>query len=323
MFAFLTSSLGQIWSLPYPEEDCTGRVVIVSGANTGLGREAARHFTRLNAAKVILACRNVDKAEAARRDIEVTTGRSGVVESWQLDLSAVDSVKAFTDRAAALDRLDILVNNASVLSIEWSLADGHETMVTVNVISTFLLTLRLLPVMRRTAMRFNVTPHVVIVSSDASFLTSFPERHAENIIQRLQLNQQYQDRYNVTKLLQLMATRELARACDASAKSNVIINALNPGFCDTELFRAVPAPFSLVIRFGLAIFGRTPEMGSRTLMSAAFAGHDTHGRYMTNCRMHSWPSLIDGAEGERLCQRFWRELVQVLDDIDPDVSKNI
>ncbi|PFH60511.1 hypothetical protein XA68_10825 [Ophiocordyceps unilateralis] len=324
MFAFFASALlGQFKALPYPDQDCTGRVVIVSGANTGLGLEAARHFTRLNAAKVILACRNLDKAEAAKRDIEQTTGRSGVVEAWQLDLAVLDSVKAFADRAAALERLDILVNNASVLSFEWALADGHETMVTVNVISTFLLTLRLLPTLRRTAQRFNVAPHVVIVSSDAAFMTSFPERHADNILQRLQLNQGFNDRYNVTKLLQVMGMRQLAGACDASAKGHVIINTLNPGFCGTELFRSLPLPFSLVIRLGFALFARSPETGSRTIMAAAFAGDEMHGRHMTDCVLHQWPPLIAGDEGERLCDKFWRELIQVLDGIDPGVSDNI
>lgn len=64
-----------------------------TGANIGLGKEAARHFVQLNAAKVIIACRSVEKGENAKQDIESTTGRKGVVDVWQLDLQSYDSVR--------------------------------------------------------------------------------------------------------------------------------------------------------------------------------------------------------------------------------------
>ncbi|RSL62491.1 hypothetical protein CEP54_005678 [Fusarium duplospermum] len=93
--SFWESLRGQFVTLPYPEQDCTGRVVIVTGSNTGLGLEAARHFVRLNASKVILACRNVDKGEAAKKDIEESTGRRHVAQVWHLDLCSYESVKSF------------------------------------------------------------------------------------------------------------------------------------------------------------------------------------------------------------------------------------
>lgn len=138
----------------------------------GLGLEAARHFVRLNASKVILACRSVDKGEAAREDIEATTQRPGVAEVWQLDLTSFDSVKEFAARAAKLDRLDVLINNAAVSTLKWQIADGHELMTTVNVLSPLLLTVMLLPTLRRSGGKFNTTPHVVIVSSDGAFMVS-------------------------------------------------------------------------------------------------------------------------------------------------------
>lgn len=137
-----------------------------------MGREAARHFVRLGAGKVILACRNVDAAEDARKDIEASTGISDIAEVWKLDLSSFESVREFAARAAKLDRLDVLVNNAAVLQYVFSVAEGHEEQVTVNVISTFLLTLMVLPVLRKTAKTFNVTPRVVTVASDAAYFVS-------------------------------------------------------------------------------------------------------------------------------------------------------
>lgn len=78
----------------------------------GLGKEAARHYVRLNAEKVIIACRSIEKGEAAARDIEQSTGRKGVVEVWQLDLSSYENVKQFAERAKGLRRLDSIVENA-------------------------------------------------------------------------------------------------------------------------------------------------------------------------------------------------------------------
>lgn len=66
--------------IPYPTRDFTNETVIVTGANAGLGLEAARHFTRLNAAKVILAVRSISKGEAAKQSIESSTKRTSVVE---------------------------------------------------------------------------------------------------------------------------------------------------------------------------------------------------------------------------------------------------
>jgi retinol dehydrogenase 12 len=116
LFSFLPTFFhSQIFvTPPYPESDLTGKSVIVTGANTGLGKEAARHFVRLNATKVILGCRNLDKGEAAKQDIESTTKRSGVVDVWQLDLQDYANVKAFAKRAQTLDRVDIVIENAGI-----------------------------------------------------------------------------------------------------------------------------------------------------------------------------------------------------------------
>jgi len=138
----------------------------------GLGLEAVRHFVRLNAARVIMACRDTEKGEQSRRDVETTTGRTGVIEVWQLDLASFDNVKEFAARANALERLDVLVNNAGVLNVAWEMAEVHEKQTTVNVISTLLLSVLVLPVLRRTGMRFNVTPHIAIVSSQAADMVS-------------------------------------------------------------------------------------------------------------------------------------------------------
>ena len=135
MFGFMPHFLySQFFITPEkPSTDCTGRTIIVTGANTGLGKEAATHYVRLNAGKVIIACRSLEKGEAAKRDIEDQTGRKGVIEVWKLDLSSYESVKEFAEQAKSLKRLDSLVENAGINTAEFRLVESNESTVTVNV----------------------------------------------------------------------------------------------------------------------------------------------------------------------------------------------
>ena len=153
-----------------PTTDCTGKTVIITGANVGLGKEAARHFTRLNVKKLIIACRSIEKGEAAKADIEASTGRKGVIEVWQLDLSSYESVKDFAKRAQGLERIDTLLENAGVATNNFYEVAGNESTITVNVVSTFLLALLLLPKLQETSKKFNIKPTLTIVSSEVHFL---------------------------------------------------------------------------------------------------------------------------------------------------------
>lgn len=124
--------------------------------------------------------------------------------------------------------------------------------------------------------------------------------------------------------MQLMAMRRLAQAVDASAKGGgVVVNALDPGFCRTQLFRGLPFPLGWVLWPAFAVFGRSAEMGSRTLVAAALAGDDSHGRWMANCRPQTWPAAMVGDEAEAVMDRLWAELGAELDAIEPGVMDNV
>src|SRR5271155_747592 len=111
----------------YPTTSCAGQTIIVTGSNVGLGKEAARHFARLGAAKIILAVRNSKAGEEAKKDIETSTKcGAAVIEVWSLDLSSHESVRSFADRASRLPRLDVLLENAGIAVHQFSLAEGHE-----------------------------------------------------------------------------------------------------------------------------------------------------------------------------------------------------
>lgn len=294
----------------------------------GLGLEAARHFVRLDAAKVILACRDTEKGERAKVDIERSTARSDVVEVWPLDLCSFESVKQFCRRADRLPRLDVVVENAAVAFVgpRGALAEGFETTITVNVLSTFLMALLLLPTLRRTATNFNFQPNLVVVSSDAHFVASFKERTAPKIFEAFKSTSVAPDRYQTSKLLDVFLTRQLAQEMSkptSSSKGKVILNTLNPGFCRTALFRDNKFPASIFLRFTSQLIGRSAEAGSRVIVDAAAAGPETHGKWLDTFEIREPSAYVRSEEGQEMQRRLYDELMEILDRAEPNIARNI
>ena len=135
--------------------DQHGRTAIVTGANSGLGLVTARELAR-HGASVVLACRNTVKGESALREIEAAVPDARV-ELAALDLSSLDSVRAFAERYRSdHDGLDLLINNAGIGAGGSGArrqvnAAGVELRFAVNYLAGFALTLRLLPLIRRSA----------------------------------------------------------------------------------------------------------------------------------------------------------------------------
>jgi NAD(P)-dependent dehydrogenase (short-subunit alcohol dehydrogenase family) len=165
-------------SIPELHSDFSGQTVIVTGSNTGLGLEAARHLVRLNAARVILAVRTVSKGEAAAEKIlQTTSAKQNNIEVWQLDISKPDSIKAFAERANGLDRVDAVIQNAGVLSNNWSVTEETKTEshIAINVIGAVLLCLLLLPKLRETGQKYGVRTRFSFVGSDMMYVAQIKE----------------------------------------------------------------------------------------------------------------------------------------------------
>jgi NAD(P)-dependent dehydrogenase (short-subunit alcohol dehydrogenase family) len=150
-------------------ESCRDKVFIVTGSNTGLGFECAKHLVRLRPKKVIMAVRSVKRGEDAKVRIEKATGNAGIAEVWELDLVSHESTKKFAARVSTLDRVDAIIHNASVGTAQFVAAEGIETSLTVNVISTMLLAVLLLPKLQESGRRFGITPHMSFIGSGAGF----------------------------------------------------------------------------------------------------------------------------------------------------------
>ena len=130
-------------------------------------------------------------------------------------------------------------------------------------------------------------------------------------------------RYQNSKLIQAVGSKQLAAAVDASGKGHVLVNSLNPGLSRTQLTRHVSFPINIIVFLLMWVLGRSAEAGSRCLVAAAQAGEDTHGRFTNLCTLEEDPPLMLGEEGAAMQKKIWGELLDVLDEIEPGVVDNI
>ena len=153
----------------------------------------------------------------------------------------------------------------------------------------------MLPKLQETAHNFNITPDLTIVSSEVHAFTSFPERKAPSIFTNLNdpTKARMMDRYNVSKLLEVLACREIAQK-HAVSEMRVTLNFVSPGWCHSELMREIDNPVVNLLKRMLA---RTTEVGSRTLVHAGVAGPETHGKYLADCKITRCSTLVEGKEG--------------------------
>ncbi|MDY6918711.1 MAG: oxidoreductase [Pseudomonadota bacterium] len=227
------------WS-PKLAPDQTGRVAIVTGANTGLGFETARALAE-KGAQVIMACRDAKRAESARQEI-LSQLPSAQITVELIDTGSLDSVRHFaTNFQQAHSRLDLLINNAGIMITPYfQTADGFEGQLGVNYLGHFLLTGLLLPML-------TATPGSRVVS-----LYSLAADWHGVQFDDLQFKEKYDatKAYSQSKQACLMFGLELNQRLQA-AGNNTIALAAHPGYSKSDLSRHL----SLPIRWMLAIFG--------------------------------------------------------------------
>jgi NAD(P)-dependent dehydrogenase (short-subunit alcohol dehydrogenase family) len=211
-------------------ENLQGKVAIVTGSNTGIGKETARGLARMGAT-VVLAVRDLQKGAAARADIVATEpGADSRVRVLALDLADVASIRSFAATfKREYPRLDILVDNAGLSPLQRTTTkDGFETTFGVNHLGTFLLTHELLDVLKASA-----PARVVVLSSALHYRgkmvwddLQFTRRKFAGITA-----------YNQSKLANVLYTKALARRL---AGTGVTVNAVHPGVVTTDLLRDAP-----------------------------------------------------------------------------------
>ncbi|KAI5461815.1 hypothetical protein BGZ63DRAFT_509386 [Mariannaea sp. PMI_226] len=302
----------------------SGKTVLVTGASGGLGLEAARHYVRLGASRVILGVRSQSEGDEAVRNIRSTFTsdrlESCVIEVWLVDLSSFSSVQEMGKKIMQdLKTLDIAVLNAAVAPNEHHLTtDGWEEALQVNVLSTVLLALLILPKMRQSSLP-DWKPRLSIVAARAH--ASVPEglawQKADSSLSYLNQASQFGgpvERYSVSKLLIVYAVRELAKLVTlADGESEVVVNYLCPGACKSDLSRNWQGLSRRVIFYLIQVtICKTTEEGARTLVYATGLGQESHGLWIHNNRIEEPGLLVRNDIGQKLQEKVWAEILGVL-----------
>lgn len=253
--------------------DLSGKVAIVTGANSGIGLEAARLLVA-KGAEVVMACRNADKAEAAARTVRA--GSSGAnVRVEALDLSNLSSVRVFAEKMCReLTQLHLLVNNAGIMAVPRAVtADGFEMQLGTNHLGHFALTGLLLGPLLATE-----SARVVTVSSGAHHYgkMDFDDLMGERRYEKWRT-------YCQSKLANLLFFHELDRRLRRAGKALKSV-AAHPGYAATNLQYVGPALEGskighVVMTLGNRVIAQSAAMGALPTLRAAADPAATSGTY--------------------------------------------
>ncbi|KAG9231665.1 hypothetical protein BJ875DRAFT_382479 [Amylocarpus encephaloides] len=312
--AFLYRQLFVTPALPH-DVDLTGKTAVVTGSNTGIGLECARQLLDLGLGKLIIAVRDEAKGQAARSLL--LSGRrleDGAIEVWKLDMASYDSVVAFAERAKSLERLDIVVLNAAIMRVTHALvaSTSHEETLQVNVLSTALLTILLLPIFK--AQKSSTPGRIVWVQSDITSWTKFKEKDSIPLFTALDKpdNFNFPDRYATSKLLGQLFVTELTRLIPYSV---AIITMPSPGLCYGTSLGALPKKTigEAIGNFVKRILGRSSSIGARVITDGAI-NHDPegHGQFIEDCKIQPKVPFVYTAEGDRVTKVLWEETMAEL-----------
>ncbi|KAF5281075.1 hypothetical protein FQR65_LT14871 [Abscondita terminalis] len=288
-----------------------GKTAVITGSNTGIGKCTVHDFFK-RGARVIMACRNVEKANEAAKDIKADCegqDKLGEIVVTELDLCSLDSVRKCAARLLESEkRIDILINNAGVMMCPQSkTADGFETQFGTNHLGHFLFTLLLLP--------------RIIASSPARIVNVSSRAHSGGQLNFDDLNHEKRPysayhAYADSKLSNILFTKELARRLRGANIENVNVYSLHPGVIATELGRHLDNTYFKGLRWTFSVlfksFMKTPEQGAQTTIHCAIdenAGKET-GLYYSECKVQEPISRANNVED---AEKLWEMSAKLVD----------
>ncbi|XP_030348213.1 retinol dehydrogenase 12-like [Strigops habroptila] len=274
--------------------DLSGRTVIVTGANSGIGKCVALELARRNA-RTILACRNRERGQAAVEEIRAATGNAAVVLR-ELDTGSLASVRAFA-RAVLQEepRLDVLVHNAGVTGLPFTMTpEGLEQTFATNYLGPFLLTNLLLELLKASAPACVVTVSSFrhrVGTADTRFLTGQRRHHGTDTA------------YNSSKLMGVLFSTELARRLQGTG---VTSNAANPGLVSTNIMQNFNWIFRALFTL-IRPFMKSAAQGALSTIYCAVSEEAAGitGKYFNSDCALELPSAA--ARDARLAQELWDE----------------
>lgn len=291
--------------------DQSGRTALVTGANSGIGFEAARVLAG-RGARVLIGCRSEQKASAARDRI-LALHPDAEVEFVALDLGRLSSVREAAVRVNEEPRLDLLINNAGIMvPPREETADGFESQFGVNHLGHFALTGLVLR-------KLETTPgaRIVSVSSNAHKFGAidFDDLQAEKSYSRV-------GRYNMSKLANLLFIDELQRRLEPRP-TDAIATACHPGVSPTELIRFLPGWIQFLSPL-MAFLSHEPPAAALPTLRAATDPGVRGGEYYGPAGFQEFqgpPVLVEpipAARDSAVASRLWQTSIE-LTGVDPEI----
>ncbi|MDZ7658343.1 SDR family oxidoreductase [Fodinibius sp.] len=274
--------------------DLKNKLCIVTGANSGIGKETARSFAA-DGAFVIMICRNEKRAKAARQELINDTGNTGI-EIVLADLAIQHDVRSAADQIKQeFDQIDVLVNNAGLIANKREeTIDGIEKTLAVNHLAPFLLTNLLWDHLQQSkdARVINVSSEVHRMGANAFDLDDL----------QIANNYSAMKAYGVSKLCNIMFTHELAKRC---SDTSITTYSLHPGVVRTQLAEEAGWAMKLFYWIGKP-FMRSPKSGAQTTIYLATSDEVTsmNGKYFKNKKVVE-PSAI--AFDDDLTPQLWEK----------------
>ena len=268
--------------------DLDGRTFLVTGANTGIGKETARALA-VRGATLVLACRSQEKGRAAIEEIAAQTGNRRL-ELVALDLGDFASVRACAEDVLARDQpLHVLINNAGLAGSRGMTSSGFEIAFGTNHVGPFLFTSLLLDRLRDSA-----PARIVNVASGAHHGATGIDFDAVRKPTRTISGMR---EYSVSKLANVLHAQELARRLEGSG---VTTYSLHPGVIASDIWRKVPRPARAVMKRRMD----SPENGARTPVYCATAPElaDQTGLYYDECALQQPGRAVTAS----LAGELWR-----------------
>jgi len=286
-----------------------GKVAVVTGGNTGIGKETARALAGCNA-HVILACRDPQKTEPAVKDIQETTNNTKV-EFILLDLANLASIRSFVDEVKKRGLVvDILVNNAGVMVPPFTkTVDGFELQFGVNHLGHFYLT--------------NLLLNAKLINPNGGRIVNVSSRASESVKKidwdNLNWEKNYSrfQSYALSKLENILFTVELHRRLRARGL-NISTFAVHPGVVRTELTRYVmPHWLNSIFASTVGQIMKTPEEGAQTSLYCALAPglEEKSGLYFADCKVREPNPLAKDPENAKKLWEISAKLVGLTETI--------
>ena len=268
------------------------KAAVVTGASSGIGLVVARELAR-DGWRVIAQGRNPARAEAALAEIRAAAPQAQV-DMLLADLAVMDNVDEFATKIGALtDRIDLLVNNAGATpSQRIETADGLEQTFAANHLAVFLLTHRLLPLLKAAA------PDAQVITT-ASVAHKFIKDMKWDDLQQVE-KFSANDAYTQSKLANILFTREMAKRVE---QDGIRVNCMHPGVVQTNFDTNGNLAVKLMYFLGKP-FSLTPEEGADTILWLARGGApDATGQYFAKRKPGE---LTPAAQSDEGAARLWR-----------------